>query len=203
MSTSCKSSFSGAFREPLTVAQMMNNFPHSWCICGGWAIDLFVKRISRLHKDVDIAIWRNNQLVLRDYLMARGWTLEKAVDGQLFPWIDSEFLELPVHTVWCRNPNIQPDFIEILLNEHDQQHFRFRREFSITYPIEDAIVNLESGLPILAPEIVLLYKAKNASKKNNQHDFEVALPHLNCDRRTWLKSALARVHPEHEWLAQL
>lgn len=203
MSTSCESSFAEAFRDPLAVAHLMNDFPHSWCIAGGWAIDLFVNRISRLHKDVDIAIWRNDQLAIRTYLMNRDWTLQKAMNGQLLPWIDGEFLELPVHTIWCRNAHAQPNFIEILFNECNEQHFLFRRELSITHSRENAIVKLESGLPLLAPEIVLLYKAKNASNQKNQSDFEVALPHLRLDQRTWLKTALSKVHPEHEWIDKL
>jgi hypothetical protein len=89
-----------------------------------------------------------------------------------------------------------------LFNECNEQHFLFRRELSITHSREDAIVPLKP-VPILAPEIVLLYKAKNASNQKNQSDFEVALPHLNNVQRTWLKTALSKVHPEHEWIDKL
>jgi hypothetical protein len=88
-----------AFSEPLHAAQMMSGFPCSWCICGGWAIDLFVNRVSRSHKDIELAIWRTDQLVLRSYLASQGWTFEKAVQGQLLPWADSEWLELPIHEI--------------------------------------------------------------------------------------------------------
>lgn len=180
----------------------MSNFSYSWCICGGWAIDLFTQNISRIHKDVDIAIWRRDQLALQSYLLAQDWTLEQAFEGQLFPWQEGEFLELPIHTIWCRNPNAQPDFIEILLNEADEQHFRFRRALSITYPLESAIIQSKLGIPILAPEIVLLYKAKNAAR-HHQADFEAALPYLDNARRAWLRSALTELHPAHQWLDQL
>lgn len=173
MSTSSRSSVEEAFREPLNAAHIMSGFPYSWCICGGWAIDLFIKHVSRIHKDVDIAVWRRDQLALRSYLVAQDWTLEKAFEGQLFPWVDSESIELPIHTIWCRNSNIQPSFIEILFNEVDDNHFLFRRALSVTHPLESTIVKSELGIPILAPEIVLLYKAKNSSDNGNQNDFEV------------------------------
>jgi hypothetical protein len=203
MATSSNSSIKAAFRTPLNAAQIMSDLPYSWCICGGWAIDLFVQRVSRIHKDVDIAIWRRDQLVLRSYLIAQGWTLEKAVAGQLFPWGEGEFLELPIHTIWCSNASANPSFIEVLFNEVDDRCFRFRRALSITQALASAIVPSQFGIPILAPEIVLLYKAKNASDEGNQHDFEVVLPHLEAIRRTWLKNALMELHPHHQWLAQL
>jgi len=176
-------SFSEPFAEPLRAAQIMIGFPHPWCICGGWAIDLFMHRVSRQHKDVDIAVRRGDQLALRSHLVAQGWALEKAVDGQLAPWPEGEFIELPVHTIWCKNPNAQPDFVEVLFNEVSDGLFSFRRGQSITRPLADAIVLGDEGIPILAPEIVLLYKANNPSHEGNRGDFEVALPHPDADRR--------------------
>jgi hypothetical protein len=190
-----------AFREPLYAAQIMHGFPHSWCICGG--CDLFVNHVSRNHKDIDIAIWRQDQLALRSYLTAQNWTLEKAVAGQLLPWTDGEFIELPIHTVWCKNSNATLSFLEILFNEIGDNGFLFRRALSITHALESTIVESGLGVPILAPEIVLLYKAKDALDERNQHDFEVALPHLNTDRCAWLKQALTELHPDHPWLNRL
>jgi hypothetical protein len=83
------------FSDLLRAAQIMKDFPRSWCVCGGWAIDLFINRLTRPHKDVDFAIWRRDQLALHAYLTAQGWSLEKAVDGQLMPWPEGEFIELP------------------------------------------------------------------------------------------------------------
>jgi hypothetical protein len=203
MPTSSRPLTEETFREPLNAAQIMSNFPYAWCICGGWAIDLFVQGVSRFHKDVDIAIWRRDQLALHSYLVAKGWILEKAFEGQLFPWLEGEVLELPIHNVWCRNFNTNPSFIEVLFNEVDDRYFRFRRAFSIMHPLECAIVQSKIGIPILAPEIVLLYKAKNASDDGNQHDFDVALPHLEDVRRTWLRNALMELHPKHQWLDKL
>jgi hypothetical protein len=81
-------------------------------------------------------------------------------------------------------------------------YFLFRRNQSITRPLADAMIQLESGICILAPEIVLLYKAKNFSDKE-MSDFESALPFLDFERRAWLRGALLTIHPGHEWLSQL
>lgn len=191
------------FAEVKRAVRIMQDFPRLWCVCGGWAIDLFVQRITRQHKDVDFAIRRRDQLALRAYLSTRGWTLDKAFDGELVPWAEGEHIDLPVHTIWCRNPNSQPDFIEILFNEADEQKFFFRRDRSITRPLTAAIIQLESGIRILAPEIVLLYKAKHLWHEGNRSDFETALPCLDSERRAWLREALLEVHPGHDWLSRL
>ena len=116
--------FSGLFQ----AAQVMQSFPFTWFVCGGWAIDLYMKRVLRKHKDVDIGIWRRDQLEFAAYLRARGWTLQKASGGRLLPWTPGEILRLPVHVIWCKHATAQPDFIEILLNEVDDTQFLFRRD---------------------------------------------------------------------------
>jgi hypothetical protein len=116
---------------------------------------LFVKR----GKDVDIGIWRPDQLALCAYLTARGWMPKKAIDGQRLPWLENEFINLPIHAISCKHPNAQPSRIEVLFNEASNGYFHFRRDLSITMPLADAIVHTKAGVPILAPEIefVLLH----------------------------------------------
>jgi len=152
---------------------------------------------------VDIGIWRPDQLALRTYLTARGWTPEKAINGQRLPWPENEFINLPIHAISCKNPSAQPSRIEVLFNEASNGYFRFRRDLSITMPLADAIIHAKAGVSILAPEIVLLYKAKDLTREDNQRDFETVLPHLNPTRRAWLQAALLRMHPGHEWLGRL
>src|SRR4030095_1337100 len=97
----------------------------------------------------------------QDYLLSRGWTLEKAVSGQLFPWQPGEWIDLPIHVVWCKKDDAVPDCVELLFNEVDERNFCYRKDTSITLPLEKMITSSPSGIPILAPEIVLLYKSRN------------------------------------------
>ena len=181
----------------------MAGFPHLWGVCGGWAIDLFVGRLTRPHKDVEIAVLRRDQLTLQSYLSQRGWTMEKATGGKLLPWPEGEFVELPVHEVWCRNPGHTPDLLEVLLNEATETHFIFRREPSVILPLEDAFRESDAGFPILAPEIVLLYEAKQSSRQEYAADLRNTLPHLDPAQRAWLKDALSKAHPGHEWTQEI
>jgi hypothetical protein len=53
--------------QPRAAATVMIDFDRPWCIAGGWAIDLAVGHATRQHKDVEIAIFREDQH-LRAYL---------------------------------------------------------------------------------------------------------------------------------------
>jgi hypothetical protein len=57
-------------------------------------------------------------------------------------------------------------------------------------------------VPIVAPEVQLLYKARHAQKKD-EHDFELVVPHLRGAPRAWLRAALELVHPGHRWIQAL
>ena len=185
------------------IATLLSPLSVTWGFCGGWAIDLFLNRITRPHKDVDVAILRADQSIVFDFLRQKDWTLEKAIDGSLSPLKENDLLVLPIHTIWCRNAHFQPDFLEVLLNEYEGSHFLFRRNRSIQYPLSKAFVISSSGLPILAPEIALLYKSNNILEAENRHDFQTALPALSTERKQWLAQALRTLSPEHEWLYNL
>jgi hypothetical protein len=191
------------FSDPLSIGRLMAGFPHLWGICGGWAIDLFLGRVTRPHKDVEIAVLRRDQLALQSCLAQRGWTMQKAADSKLIPWPEGEKIELPVHSIWCKNPQHKPDFLEVLLNEATETHFIFRRKQSVTLELERAFRQTHEGLRILAPEIVLLYEAKQTSRQEYAADFRNTLPHLDPAQRPWLKDALSKAHPGHEWLQEI
>ncbi len=190
------------FDDLHAIAALMANFDRPWAFCGGWAIDLFLDRHTREHKDIDIAVARRDQLEVQAYLVERGWRLQIAHNGTLTDWPPGEYLELPRHGIWCRNPSARPDFLEVLLNEIDGQSFRFRRDATIACPLEQAFIRAPSGLPILAPEIVLLYKSSSLDA-NNWSDFKAARHCLNPAQRIWLRLALLHMDEAHPWLVEL
>src|SRR5579863_9515990 len=149
------------------IATLLTPLPVTWGFCGGWAIDLFLNRITRSHKDVDVAILRREQQTVFAVLRQQGWILEQAINGTLQPFEDDKFLMLPVHEIWCKHASFDPDFLELLLNESEGEHFLFRRNRSIQCPLSEAFVISPSGLPVLAPEIALLYKSNDLSVTGN------------------------------------
>ncbi len=50
------------FRPVEFVAHELEGFPHSWYISSGWALDLFMGHVARLHHDVDVVVARADQL---------------------------------------------------------------------------------------------------------------------------------------------
>jgi Aminoglycoside-2''-adenylyltransferase len=192
-----------SFGDVRRIAWLMRDYPLPWGVCGGWAVDLFVGRVSRPHKDVDIAILRRDQLDIQTYLRERGWSMEIADKGTLTPWIDGGPIERPRHGIWCRNHDHNPDFLEVLLNEREGSRFLFRRDRKLTLSLDRAFLMTSVGVPILAPEIVLLYKSVDPSASERDSDFQTALPKLEAAQRGWLATGLTSNGTDHPWLAKL
>jgi hypothetical protein len=58
------------------------------CLRGGWAMDFFLRRITREHGDVDWFVWATDVPVLTDALAARGWVrLAKAPPEQQLDYL--------------------------------------------------------------------------------------------------------------------
>lgn len=189
------------FGEVEKVGALLRDLRCGWYVCGGWALDLYLGRVTRAHKDVDIAVARRDQREVQDYLLRRGWQLEKAAGGRLSPWAVGEELGLPLHAVWCRKEGHAPDFFELLLNEIDGELFRYRRDAAVTLPRARMAFESPAGLPVLAPEVVLLYKSNDSEE--HAADFRNAAPALSAEARAWLKGALDKVSPGHPWAERL
>ena len=187
-----------AFAAPLQIHCLLQGFSKPWYIAGGWAIDLFIGHPTRPHKDVEIALFRQDQFSLRSHLPA--WRFFKIAAGQVHPWSADERLSLPIHELHALGPD--GGELEILLNEHKNDQWQFRRHFSITRPLGAVGGRSAQGVPFLRPEIVLLYKSKQA-RPEDETDFANARPHLDQESRTWLRKALEQHLPGHPWLDAL
>jgi hypothetical protein len=191
------------FAEPKKVVDLLRDLPCRWGVAGGWALDLFLNRVTRNHKDIEIAIFRVDQLALQTYLSSCGWSFEFVKDGRLYIWPLSERLNLPVHEIWCRKTDGGLRRLEVLLNERSEDEFIFRRDARITIAVDRAFEESAAGIPILAPEIVLLYKSKRADDDKERKDFSGLLDSLELRRRTWLFDSIAKMDAAHPWLAVL
>ncbi|MBD0319572.1 MAG: amino acid transporter [Gemmatimonadetes bacterium] len=180
------------------VAYALRDLRATWAVAGGWAIDLALGRATREHADVDIAVFRDEQGALRAALP--GWRFAVAIRGSMAPWPEGERLSLPVHEVHAHPPAGPP--VEFLLNERGGAEWVYRRDPGVRRPLARALREGPSGVALLAPEIVLLYKSK-APRPADEHDFAVAQPLLDADARAWLRTALLRADPAHRWAAAL
>lgn len=188
------------FEQVSKVAALMRGFKFEWCVAGGWAIDLFLERETRPHDDIEIAIFRRDQISMQKHL--DGWLLRKAENYQLSSWKKGEFLELPIHEIRCFDKTSESSQLEVLLNETDGENWVFRRNRSVTKPLSEFYLTSKSGVKFLCPEIVLLYKSKSPRPKDEQ-DFQKTVSHLNSASKEWLKNAFLICYAEHRWLVDL
>jgi GrpB-like predicted nucleotidyltransferase (UPF0157 family) len=186
--------------EAVTTEMQEASFP--WFVAGGWALELFAGRVQRVHHDVDIIIPRAVQFELQAYLLAHDWQLVTPFEKRLERWPPHMRLELPRHQVHAHR---EDEFIDFLLTDI-QEVWRYRREPLVIRTPERMSLRSASGIPYLAPELALLFKSRNTSnhdRPKDQADFERALPHLEAERRAWLRWALVATAPDHPWINQL
>ncbi|WP_436888788.1 nucleotidyltransferase domain-containing protein [Mammaliicoccus sciuri] len=182
------------FKECEKINLLMENFNKNWFIAGGWALDLYIGRKTRHHEDIEIGIFRKDQLYLKNYF--DGWKYKKVVNGQFYEWGD-EFLELPIHEIYIVNEETD-EHIEILLNEFNNNEWIYRRDLRISKSLNTTYSYTELGIPYLNPEIVLLFKTSHTREKDNQ-DFEFVINQLDDKKRAWLSKNLKLTNPNHQW----
>ncbi|CAG0936921.1 hypothetical protein TFLX_05818 [Thermoflexales bacterium] len=191
--------------EPVeVVAAELKDYACFWAVSSGWAVDLYLGRVTRVHRDVDVAVSRSEQLALHQHLTNRGWKLLTPFESKLEPWPAHMLLELPRHQVLALRDGT---FMDCLLSDLTNGLWHYRRDPAVVRQLDRAVLSTAQGIPFLAPELVLLFKSKNTSnqkeRSQDQFDFEAAFAHLEPERRAWLRWALLATNPEHPWIEQL
>jgi Aminoglycoside-2''-adenylyltransferase len=189
--------------EPITpndAAEVFRELPVPWWISGGWAIELFLGGPTRHHYDLDLAVLRSDQRVLRRHLA--DWDLHVALpDRRLEPW-DGRFLEPPIARVWIRPARGAPWLCDSYLEEARDDRWVYREDERVSLPLERLGRTTEEGIPYLSPEIVLFYMLVRPTPKAKA-DFLAARPKLSQESRAWLRRALELAHPGHPVLPLL
>jgi hypothetical protein len=193
---------SGGFEVVRSVADLFSTFTRPWFVAGGWALDLFLGRVTREHHDIDVAIFREDQIELRNLL--EGWRFQKVVkrgNHVREAWDEREWLSLPVHEVHARSPGGDSE-LEILLTESKEENWVFRRNPAVTLPRSSLGRLAQPHTPYLTPEVVLLFKAGHPSTAD-EADFAAVGEALEDGQRRWLVDALKVCYTEHRWLSAL
>jgi hypothetical protein len=184
---------------PSQVARHLAGINAPWCVAGGWALDLFRGTRTREHADIEIAIPAAAFSEIRDRFP--GYAFDAVSSGRIWAEASPEVLAA-THQTWLRDPATGSYLLDVFREPHDGQTWICRRDATIRLPYSQIIDRTPGGIPYLAPELVLLFKAKHARPKD-QADFDGTIPHLTPAQRRTLAELLARVHPEHPWLASL
>ncbi|WP_405088106.1 nucleotidyltransferase domain-containing protein [Microbispora sp. NBC_01389] len=182
------------------VIALFRNLAAPWWVSGGYAIELAVGRSFREHGDMDIAVLRRDQLAVRALLA--DWDVHAAdPPGTLRPWPVGEVLPDHVHDIWVREQPGAPWRLQVMLDDAEGETWVYRRDARIRRPLSTLTIR-EDGVARIAPEVQLLFKAKN-SRSKDERDFAEVLPILDAVRRRWLDEALAIEYGDHPWRERL
>jgi len=182
------------------VAALFDDFEGPWALCGGWAIDAWIGRQTRTHLDVDVAISTGDQARLLERF-ADGWLLlghDPFDDDSDTPW-DGHRLVVPAH-VHARGHGLD---LDVQLNDVDGDAWVLRRAPRLTRAAAQCVRLSRWGLPTLAPELLLLFKADGDIRDHDEADFRALEPHLVPEERAWLRVAIAARDQAHPWVAAL
>jgi hypothetical protein len=179
--------------SPSEVAGHLAESTTPWCVVAGWALDLFHGRQTRDHGDIEIGVPAGSFAEIRSHF--RGLVFD-AVGGGLI-WQDPTPDQLAaVHQTWLRDPATGNYLLDVFREPHARDTWICRRDKSIRFRYGEIIQHTKDGLPYLAPELVLLFKAKHARPKD-QADFDLTVPQLTPAQRKRLSELLSRTHPGH------
>lgn len=196
-----------------------------WYICGGHAVDTYLGRDTRKHKDIDITIKFMDLKICTDYLFNKGWEIYAPVGSKRLIPFDYAMANSSVkfNNLWCfkkgctfikvdreegqykymyyeREEQTDLDFIEILLNHFDDKYFFYRRNESIKREIEHAFLK-RMDMSILAPELILLYKSVDPKNEDNLSDYGNLFSIMDVKQQEWFRQAMAKCFPEgHLWI---
>jgi hypothetical protein len=180
---------------PWQVRERLVGCGARWYVVAGWAVDLAAGRVTRDHEDLEIAVARQDFPLVHAALSplepvvvgdGRGWPIDSPAYGEHFQ-------------TWFRDPVTGDFHLDVFRDPHEGGTWICRRDPSIRRPYAEVLRTTEEGIPYLAPECVLLFKAKHGRPKD-EADLETLLPLLDASARDWLADALAVVHPGHPWI---
>ena len=205
--------------------KLLQNMHIDYAFCGGYAIELFLDRELRTHGDIDVSVyWDERDSIIR-YMKNNAWKVYEmcgnGIAHQIVDIADQLKLKRNIFCVKenCKLVTLNPkaekdmytidfdhsgqtnfDFIEFLFNNKTQSDFCYARNEAITLPLFSAKL-FNTGIPYLAPEIVLLYKSTDITREGYQLDFDAAIDKMSKYQKCWLKNVLIKMNPNgHPWI---
>lgn len=202
----------------------MKDAPFQWAVCGGFALDLFLNRDVRMHGDIDLCVFERDRNAVLQYMLERGWNVYEfrgwgkvrplcagmesdagrnlmcTKDGcdlvQFYPCEDEGLLYHQFFHTGLKAFN----YLEVLFSTAEDDYLIVDINRQIKREISQALLH-QDGIPYLAPEVALLYKAANAENPDYQFDFEQTFPHLDEEQKAWFTRSMRLIYPEgHAWL---
>lgn len=186
--------------SPVAVAELLSDAPFGWWITGGWAIELACGR-SRPHDDMDVAFLALDLPSVRRWVQDRCLHLWAPGPARLRPVLPGIRVRDDEEQFWLRKDAASPWLLDLLATPTDGDDWVFKKDQRITRPLEEVGTRLD-GIPVVVPEIALLFKAAHDRPKDRA-DLQAVLPRLDPTQREWLGASLRTWQGEHAWLDHL
>lgn len=165
-----------------------------WWIAGGWSLDLFLGHPTRLHEDTDVLILQRDLHHVHKTLPA--WTiLASNPPGTLVPWVEGEVLPDDVRDIWCRPPGSDTWRFQLMVVRTEGDRCILPRDSRVTGKIAD-LSDVRDGIPILSPEVQLLYKSRVPHRPKDAYDLQRMIPRLSAKRQAWLRERVELLYPD-------
>ncbi len=184
---------------PQEVARQLEGVAADWYVIGGWAIDLWLGCATRPHRDIEIAVPSAQFATVRARLDERfvlyahgGGTQRRLAPADPFPRDKNQ--------CWVRDGDVWR--LDVMRDPGDETRWVFRRDARLSAPRTQIVRRTMDGIAYLAPQAVLLFKARGRRAKD-ESDFDRCLPLLDGEARAWLAAALAQTETDHPWRARL
>jgi hypothetical protein len=188
---------------PDEVAERLGHVDVRWYVVAGWAIDLFVGTQTRAHEDIEVGTPAAGFAAIRRALAGYGCDVVGSIEGEGgFRWpIEHPAFDEHFQT-WFRDPDTGSYVLDVFRDPHDGDTWLCRRDTSIRLAYDELIRRSASGIPYMAPQVVLLFKAKHDREKDRA-DLASVRPLLSDAEVAWLRLGIETVHPGHPWLTSL
>lgn len=171
-----------------------------WYVVGGWALDLWHGYQTRDHEDLEFCILSEDVDLFRAQLSELDFF---EVDNGTFAYLAPEMRPRPeTYQLWGADTTNVCWRVDMMIEHGTPENWIYKRDPSFRLPRSTVVRETPSGIPYLAPALVLLFKAKHIRPKDAA-DFQAALPKLYDQEKADLRCWLEAMYPGHEWITQL
>ena len=182
--------------RPREVAQLFQRCPGRWWIAGGWSLDLYLGHPTREHEDVDVLVLYDDLPTIHAALPGwefAGWHFSNE-QPELRPWLPGETLPPQTRDVWGRPAGTEAWRFRLMTMHTEGDRWILPRDASFTGELA-MLSDVRNGIPIVAPELQLLSKARVPHRPKDDADLRRMIPHLWHRRQAWLREAIMRLYP--------
>ncbi|WP_455975446.1 nucleotidyltransferase domain-containing protein [Methylorubrum populi] len=185
---------------PHELRQRLREVIVPWYVAGGWALDIWHGKQTRVHEDLEFVALRHDADRFRNILCELDFFAVK--DGIIEYLPPSVPVPSDVSQLWSGDIQRGVWRVDLMIEQGTPDLWVYKRNQAIKMARSDAVRVSEGGIPYLSPLIVVLFKAKHRRDKDRA-DFELCLPKFSAGEKEQLIIWLNDLHPNHEWLTPL